>query len=65
MTALHHALRTGWRAWLDDRRGISSMEYGLLGAIVIVALASVTDQYAELLLPIFTGLVDFAATAGG
>jgi Flp pilus assembly pilin Flp len=44
-----------------DRRGISSMEYGLLGAIVVVALASVTDQYATLLLPIFDRLVTFAA----
>lgn len=37
------------------------MEYGLLGAIVVVALASVTDQYATLLLPIFDRLVTFAA----
>jgi predicted RND superfamily exporter protein len=40
------------------------MEYGLLGAIVIVALASVTGQYAEILTPLFQWLVAFAATAG-
>jgi Flp pilus assembly pilin Flp len=47
-----------------DRRGITSMEYGLLGAIVIVALASVTGQYAEILAPLIQWLVAFAATAG-
>jgi len=47
-----------------DRRGISSMEYGLLGAIVVVALASVTGQYGELLVPLFERLSAFAAAAG-
>lgn len=51
-------------AFCRDRRGITSMEYGLLGAIVIVALASVTDQYAELLVPIFDRIVNLAATLG-
>ncbi len=37
------------------------MEYGLLGAIVVVALASVTDQYAIMLTPIFERIVTLAA----
>lgn len=40
------------------------MEYGILGAIIIVALASVTDQYGRILLPLFEQIATFAASAG-
>lgn len=40
------------------------MEYGILGAIIILALASVSEQYGVILLPLFERIATFAAAAG-
>jgi Flp pilus assembly pilin Flp len=40
-------------AILRDRRGISATEHGILGMIVIAALAAIAPQLGGSLLPVF------------
>lgn len=40
------------------------MEYGILGAIIIVALASVLDEYGRIMMPLFEQIAIAAAGAG-
>ncbi|HEV7265922.1 MAG TPA: hypothetical protein VGN83_13520 [Falsiroseomonas sp.] len=44
------------QAVVADRRGISSLEYGVLGAAVIGAVAVTTPPVAAALMPLFTAI---------
>lgn len=47
-----------------DRRGISALEYGILGVVVVTAVAALGGQFQGAFTNIFTTLNDGVTAAG-
>jgi Flp pilus assembly pilin Flp len=44
------------RRLLGDKRGISAIEYGVLGAVVVVAVAALATPLTDLFTEVFTSI---------
>lgn len=49
----------------QDRRGISALEYGILAAVVVVAVAALGGQFTTLFSTVFATLTGSIPSAGG
>jgi Flp pilus assembly pilin Flp len=53
---MHHLLIVSLRRALGDRRGVSALEYGILAAVIVAAVATLGTQFTGLFGNLFTGL---------
>lgn len=53
---MHHFLIVSLRRALGDRRGISALEYGILAAVVVAAVAALGSNFSGLFGNLFNGL---------
>lgn len=53
---MHHLLIVSLRRALGDRRGISALEYGILAAVVVAAVAALGTNFSNLFTNLFNGL---------
>ena len=58
-------LRAYLRGFASDRRGISAVEYGILGAVVVVALVAAGPSLGTAVTAAFTRLTTALNGAGG